>query len=65
MDSSHFDTNGAYIAVNTLRLDDLHPDRADDARVRLVAVRPREVRETKVDPDSPWAALAALKTPKS
>jgi ATP-dependent RNA helicase SUPV3L1/SUV3 len=27
--------------------------------------RPREVRETKIDPDSPWAALAALKTPKS
>lgn len=25
MDTSHFDTNGAYIAVNTLRLDDLRP----------------------------------------
>jgi len=25
MDSSHFDTNGLYVAVNTLRLDDLHP----------------------------------------
>lgn len=27
--------------------------------------RPREQRETKLDPNSPWAALAALKTPKS
>lgn len=27
--------------------------------------RPREQRETKVDPNSPWAALAALKNPKS
>ncbi|HEY9009789.1 MAG TPA: hypothetical protein VIN06_02110, partial [Devosia sp.] len=27
--------------------------------------RPREPRETKLDPNSPWAALAALKTPKS
>ena len=27
--------------------------------------RPREPRETKLDPNSPWAALAALKQPKS
>ena len=27
--------------------------------------RPREQRETKLDPNSPWAALAALKQPKS
>jgi ATP-dependent RNA helicase SUPV3L1/SUV3 len=27
--------------------------------------RPREQRETKLDPNSPWAALAALKNPKS
>ena len=27
--------------------------------------RPREVRETKLDPNSPWAALAALKNPKA
>lgn len=27
--------------------------------------RPREQRETKLDPNSPWAALAALKTPKN
>jgi len=27
--------------------------------------RPREQRETRVDPDSPWAALAALKNPKT
>ncbi len=27
--------------------------------------RPREQRETRIDPDSPWAALAALKNPKA
>jgi ATP-dependent RNA helicase SUPV3L1/SUV3 len=27
--------------------------------------RPREKREVALDPDSPWAALAALRTPKS
>ena len=26
--------------------------------------RPREERKTTVDPDSPWAALAALRNPK-
>ena len=27
--------------------------------------RPREKREVTLDPDSPWAALAALRTPKT
>ena len=35
-------------------------DRNDDWKQH----RPRDKRETPLDPDSPWAALAALRNPK-